>query len=81
MSKEAWKLWKQSSRSVRAINLYIWEMPYFFDICLFSEHIQYVVSVTCYTAPNVKLISFNLHQRFVVIHRTVARQELSYATR
>lgn len=81
MSKEAWKLWKQSSRSVRAINLYIWEMADFFDICLFSEHIQYVVPVMCYMAPNVNVISCNLHQRFVVIHRAVARQELSYATR
>lgn len=81
MSKEAWKLWKQSSRSIRTINLYIWEMPEFFDICLFSEHVQYVIHVMCYTVPNSNVISFNLHQRFAVIHRAVARQELSYATR
>lgn len=63
MSKEAWKLWKQSSRSVRTINLYIWELPDFFNICLFSEHIQYVVPVMWYTVPNVNILSFNLHQR------------------
>lgn len=81
MSKEAWKLWKQSSRSVRAINLYIWELQDFFNICLFSEHMQYVVPVMCYREPNGNVISFNLHQRIVVIHRAVVRQELSYATR
>lgn len=59
----------------------IWELQDVFDIRLFSEHIQYVVPVMCYRAPNVNVISFNLHQRFVVIHRAVARQELAYATR